>query len=218
MIDLVSEAESIYSEFSVRGYWVSSCWKHTHMRYCMASRDTMPGLHLAEHKWVKRNYNKEQSSLLTPPQEHTGSYNQPRHCSRRSACWAPRRRASRSALMAWVIKHCSRWGEKGETSIDLKMSCSVIFKSFHLYFFLSVCWQSASGHGSGVYRMFCDQFFFFVPACVCVLMHVSNLVSCRIHTRRQESHISDKVQPIKYNSWLLQCLWIVVITLVLVCV
>lgn len=104
------------------------------------------------------------------------------------------------ALMAWVIKHCSRWGEKRETSIDLKMSCSVIFKSFHLHFFLSLCWQSASGHGSGVYRMFCDQFFFFVPACVCVLMHVSNLVSCRIHTRRQESHISDKVQPIKYNS------------------
>lgn len=67
MIDLVSEAEIIYSEFSVRGYWVSSCWKHTHMCYCMASRDTMPGLHLAEHKWVKRNYNKEQSSLLTPP-------------------------------------------------------------------------------------------------------------------------------------------------------
>lgn len=67
MIDLVSEGESVYSEFSVRGHWVSSCWKHTHMCYCMASRDTMPDLHLAEHKWVKRNYNTEQSSLLTPP-------------------------------------------------------------------------------------------------------------------------------------------------------
>lgn len=49
-----------------------------------------------------------------------------------------------------------------------------------------------------------------------MLMYVSNLVRSRIHMKRQESHISDNIQPIKHNSWLLQYLWIVVITLALV--
>lgn len=166
MIDLVSEAESIYSEFSVRGYWVSSCWKHTHMCYCMASRDTMPGLHLAEHKWVKRNYNKEQSSLLTPP----GTY---RLLQSAPALFTPLGMLSTSQTHLPVCSNgvghqaLLTMGGKRETSIDLKMSCSVIFKSFRLYFFLSLCWQSASGHGSGVYRMFCDQFFSLYPR-VCV--------------------------------------------------
>ena len=53
--------------------------------------------------------------------------------------------------------------------------------------------------------MFCDQWFFYLCVYVCecaraMLMYVSNLVSRRIHMRRQESHMSDKVQPIKYNS------------------
>lgn len=33
-------------------------------------RDTVSDLHLAEHKWVKRKYNGEQSPLLTPPGAH----------------------------------------------------------------------------------------------------------------------------------------------------
>lgn len=50
--------------------------------------------------------------------------------------------------------------KKRETCIDLKMPCSVIFKSF-LFCELA----SASGHGSAVYKMFRDQC---LLACVCV--------------------------------------------------
>lgn len=142
-IDLVSDAETERESVHVCVYSVLCVFWSRQLSFILMKtytelygfRDTMSDLHLAEHKWVKRKYNAEQSPLLTP-QVHTRSYNQPWHCSNCSAYWACRQHTSKSALMVWVIKHYSRWGKKQnqKRSIDLKMSC-VISKSFYLYFF-----------------------------------------------------------------------------------
>ena len=99
-------------------------------------RDATTDLHLAEHKWVKRNYNTEQSPFINPPRCIQALTISPGIVQAAQRYRARRWHASESALMAWVIKHYSRWRrkKKRETSIDLKMPCSVIFKSFHLCF------------------------------------------------------------------------------------
>ncbi len=68
-IDLVSEAESVYSLCSLCFLWSRPPSFILLKTYTLlyGFRDTTSDLHLAEHKWVKRKYNTEQSPLLTPP-------------------------------------------------------------------------------------------------------------------------------------------------------
>ncbi len=219
-IDLVSEAESVCT-LCFLFFWSRPLSFILLKTYTLlyGFRDTMSDLHRAEHKWVKRKYNIEQSPLLTPP----GAY---RHLQSAPALFMPLSVLSTSQTCFQVRSNgvgssSTIQDEKNEKQVLIWKCLVLLFlKAFICIFSLS--WWTASGHGWGVYRMFCDQCF--LPLCVricvcaCALMYVSNLVSCRIYMSRQESHISDKVQPIKYNSWLLQCPWIVVITLVLVCV
>lgn len=188
-------------------------------------RDATTDLHLAEHKWVKRNYKTEQSPFINPPRCIQALTISPGIVQAAQRYRARRWRASESALMAWVIKHYSRWRRKKREKQVLIWKCLVLLflKAFICVFFFFL-WAGGGPRVTVGEFIECSVIsVFFLPVCVCVcasamLMYVSNLVSCRIHMRRQESHISDKVQPIKYNSWLLQCPWIVVITLVLVCV
>lgn len=60
--------ESVFTQFSVfSGSRLLSFIPLKTYTLLYGFRDTTSDLHLAEHKWVKRKYNTEQSPLLTPP-------------------------------------------------------------------------------------------------------------------------------------------------------
>lgn len=84
------------------------------------------------------------------------------------------------------------------------------------FFFFFVQASRTSSYGAFSNSAVISVSFTCVPACVCSCMYQISS-GRRVHTRRRESRISSQVQPIKYNSWVLQWPWIVVITLVLAC-
>lgn len=126
--------------------------------------------------------------FINPPQECTGSYNQPQHCSCCSAYWARRRRTSRPALMAWVIKHCSRREKKTKKREKqvLIWKCLVLLFSKAFICIFSLSWRRPSGHGWGVYRMFCDQYFLPERVCVCACAHAC-IKSCQPQNTYEEA-------------------------------
>lgn len=114
---------------------------------------------------------------------------------------------ARVGSMARVIKHHRRrGGDKNlnqNRGIDLKMSCCVVSSSFSSVsppLPPPLCWRNAWGHVWVVYRtrsLFLTYMWIHAGAWI---------KSCQLrytYARRRESGISDRVQPIKYNSWLL---------------
>lgn len=152
-------------------------------------RDTTFDLHLAEHKWVKRNYNTEQSPLLTPPGACRLFQSVPALFTLLSVSSTLQKRLP-SCFNG--VGHQVLLKIEKKTCIDLKMPCSVILKSFHLYF-SSLSWRVPQVMVGEFRKCFAISVFFifiyfYLRVCVCVyvcaLMHVSNLVSCRIRMRR----------------------------------
>lgn len=135
--------ESVFTQFSVfSGSRLLSFIPLKTYTLLYGFRDTTSDLHLAEHKWVKRKYNTEQSPLLTPPGAYSLLQSAP-------ALFMPLNVSSTSptrlAVYSNGVGHQALFKmggkkKKRETSIDLKMSCSVIFKSFHLWLFFFFLW------------------------------------------------------------------------------
>lgn len=102
-------------------------------------RYTASDLHPAEHKWVKRKYNSEQSPLLTPPGAYT-------LLQSARALFAPLGELSMSPTRLQVrsngVGHQAlfkmekkKWNQR--RGIDLKMSCCVISKRAFIWIFFS---------------------------------------------------------------------------------
>lgn len=176
-IDLVDEAESVCSHCSLVKATELHPDKNT-LTLLRGFRDTTFDLHLAEHKRVKRNYNTEQSPLLTPPGACRLLQSAPALFTPLSVSSTLQTRLPTrfNGVGHQVLLKIEKKREK-KTCIDLKMPCSVILKSFHLYF-SSLSWRVPRVMVGEFRKCFVISvfFLFFPPSmsvymCVCSCMY-----------------------------------------------